>query len=428
VPDSPDGRGRRQTHAGPRRRVNTMTQSASDLPLFPMARAVGCPFDPPPELRALAAKTKITKVRLWDGSTPWLITRFSDQQALLSDPRLSADSNNPGYPDRSAGHRARKNDVRIMSGMDDPEHSRLRRMVTALMADKQIGTPRPAIQKIVDDLIDDMLAGPKPVDLVQAFALPVPTLVTCELLGVPYTDRSFFQRNAKCLVDRGVPAERAQAAQDTLIDYLERLIFLKAKAPGDDLLSRLLVDRVATGELTQHEVTVIGAHLLVAGFETTGSMIALGTLALLENPDQLAMLRDTEDSRLVSGAVEELLRYLTVAHSGRRRVATAPIEISGEVIRAGDGVVFPADVANRDDSVFEDPDRLDIRRKVRGHLAFGSGAHKCLGRSLARLQLRVVYSTLYRRIPTLRLAVDSSQLRFKHDGTQYGVHELPVTW
>jgi cytochrome P450 len=157
-------------------------------------------------------------------------------------------------------------------------------------------------------------------------------------------------------------------------------------------------------------------------------MIALGTVALLEHPGQLARLRDTGDPALVASAVEELLRYLNITHNGRRRVALEDIEIAGEVIRAGEGIIFPNDIANRDASVFPDPDRLDIDRGARNHVAFGFGVHQCLGQPLARMELQVVYSTLYRRIPTLRLATTTDQLRFKHDGAVYGVYELPVTW
>ncbi|MEU7893408.1 cytochrome P450 [Nonomuraea sp. NPDC049152] len=168
--------------------------------------------------------------------------------------------------------------------------------------------------------------------------------------------------------------------------------------------------------------------MLIAGHETTANMIALGTLALLEHPDQLAMLRETDEPKLFASAVEELLRYMNITHNGRRRVALADIEIAGQVIRAGEGIIMANDIANRDPSVFPDPDRLDIRRDARRHVAFGFGVHQCLGQPLARMELQVVYGTLYRRIPTWRLAATLDELPFKHDGSVYGVYELPVTW
>jgi cytochrome P450 len=157
-------------------------------------------------------------------------------------------------------------------------------------------------------------------------------------------------------------------------------------------------------------------------------MIALGTLTLLEHPDQLAALRDADDPKLVADAAEELLRYLTIIHSGLRRVALADIEIGGEAIRAGEGVVIAVDAGNRDERAFADPERLDIHRGAGAHMAFGFGVHQCLGQPLARVELQVVYGTLYRRIPTLRLATDLEQVPFKDDAAIYGVYELPVTW
>jgi cytochrome P450 len=395
---------------------------------FPMQRATGCPFDPPPRLSGLLADEPITRVRLWDGSTPWVVGRHVDQRALLGDPRVSADSQRPGYPAQSASLRARRQNSISFISMDDPEHRRLRRMVTSPFTIRKMDHLRPAVQRIADDLIDGLLAGPRPVDLVSEFALPVPSLVICALLGVPYADHDFFQRKSRILIRAGESVDAVLAAQQELIDYLDRLIGDKLADPGDDLLSTLAVERVRTGELTRVELARMGMLLLVAGHETTANMIALGTLALLEHPEQLAVLRDTTDPDVVRRAVEELLRYLTIVHSGRRRVALADIEIGGVTIKAGEGIVLATDVGNRDADVFTDPDRLDVRRDARRHLAFGFGVHQCLGQPLARMELQVVYSTLYRRIPGMRLATDLTEIPFKTDGLVYGVYELPVTW
>ncbi|MPY50004.1 cytochrome P450 [Streptomyces acidicola] len=391
---------------------------------FPMDRAAGCPFDPPPRLQAQQQEEPLSRVRIWDGSTPWFVTRHADQRALLGDPRVSADATRPGYP-RSAPSNGRNNISFIL--MDDPEHARLRRMVTGSFAVKRVQAMRPAVQKIVDDLIEEMLAGPNPVDLVQAFALPVPSLVICELLGVPYDDHDFFQRNSSALVKQSLSVEERTAAHGALLTYLDDLMGEKLAHPADDLLSSL-VTRVKDGELSRNEAAQMGVLLLLAGHETTANMIALGTVALLEHPDQLARLRDTDDPKAIAAAVEELLRYLNVTHSGRRRVALEDIEVAGEVIRAGEGIVFPNEIANRDAEVFTDPDHLDLGRDARRHVAFGFGVHQCLGQPLARLELQVVYSTLYRRVPTLRLATEAEKLPYKHDGAVYGVYELPVAW
>ncbi|MFI5673216.1 cytochrome P450 [Streptomyces cellulosae] len=408
--------------------ADTLTGSAPDasapVPEFPMARAAGCPFDPPPALQAQRDEGRLVKVRLWDGSTPWLVTRYEDQRALLLDPRVSADITSPGYPLQAPNNG--KNNISFIL-MDDPEHARLRRMVTAPFAVKKVEALRPGVQRIVDDLIDDMLAAGGPLDLVEAFALPVPSLVICQLLGVPYADHDFFQENSKTLIKRDAAMEDRMAAHGRLIGYLDDLMGRKMTEPGDDLLSGL-VARVEAGELTRQDAAQMGVLLLLAGHETTANMIALGTLALLENPDQLALLRDSDDAGLVASAVEELLRYLNIVHGGRRRAALEDIEVAGEVIRAGEGMIMPNDIANRDPDAFPDPDRLDITRDARRHVAFGFGVHQCLGQPLARMELQVVYSTLYRRIPTLRLAAEVDSLPFKHDGSIYGVYSLPVTW
>jgi cytochrome P450 len=403
----------------------TSTDTTDVAAEYPLPRAEGCPFDPPPRLRELQERTRLTKVRLWDGKTPWLVTRYADQRALLADPRISSDVTKPGYPSPAA----RSGDGSSISFilMDDPEHARLRRMVTAPFTVRRVRAMRPRVQAIVDTLIDDLLAGSKPIDLVEAFALPVPSLVICELLGVPYSDHDFFQHHSKVVIRRTSTAQERATALGELAAYLHRLLSDKLAEPADDLLSGL-AERVRSGELDHDTAARTGVLLLIAGHETTANMIALGTAALLEHPDQLALLRDADDPAVVDSAVEELLRYLHITHNGRRRVALEDIEFAGQVIRAGDGVIFPNDIANRDPEAFPDPDRLDLRRDARHHVAFGFGVHQCLGQPLARLELSVVYGTLYRRIPTLRLATDLDSVPFKHDGAVYGVYELPVTW
>ena len=313
--------------------------------------------------------------------------------------------------------------------MDDPEHARLRRMVTAPFAVKKVQAMRPGIQKIVDEKIDEMLAGPKPADLVRAFSLPVPSLVICQLLGVPYDDHDFFQQHSGDILNFAKTPEEREGAMHALGGYIYQLLEKKQAEPADDLLSEL-VSYVASEEITLVEATQIAVLLLFAGHETTANMISLGTLALLEHPDQLALLRaGSDDPKIVTGAVEELLRYLTITHGGRRRHALEDIEFQGVTIKAGDPVIMPNDIGNRDPEVYADPDKLDITRgNAKSHLAFSFGPHNCLGHPLARLELEIVYSTLYKRIPTLALAKPVDQLPFKNEVSIYGVFELPVTW
>ncbi|MEU7140890.1 cytochrome P450 [Nocardia sp. NPDC046473] len=403
-----------------------MSEIKSSAPQYPMARG-RCPFDPPPELGRRLREEPVSKVRIWDGGEPWLFTRYEDVRTLLADPRVSADSARGGYPTQSPGTKARPRQAKSFITMDNPEHSAQRRLLCADFTARRMEQLRPRIQQIVDDLIDDLLAGPKPADLVQAFALPVPSLVICELLGVPYADRAFFHQASTVTASIEVTAAESSAAIEQLLDYLSGLVQAKLADPGDDVLSRLAVEQVATGAMTVQEAASMGRLLLVAGHETTAGMIALGTAALLEHPDQLAAVRDGDDA-LVANAVEELLRYLSIVHSGRRRIALADLQVGGQLIRKGDPLIAADDVANRDPAQFPEPDRLDVTRKARHHIAFGYGAHHCLGHALARIELQVVYRTLYRRIPTLRLALGLDEVEFKHDSIIYGVHELPVTW
>ncbi|QFZ19079.1 cytochrome P450 [Saccharothrix syringae] len=396
--------------------------STPEVPEYPMPRAAGCPFDPPPQLRELQRRTPLTRVRLWDGSTPWLVTRYADQRAVLTDRRVSADMTHPAYPRSAPGGGSLS-----FIGVDDPEHARLRRMVGSAFTVKNVAAMRPAVQAVVDDALDAMLAGPNPTDLVGAFALPVPSLVICDLLDVPYADHDFFQANSKAVINRDSTPEERAAASRRLAEYLGGLVAAKVGRPGDDLLSRLGA-RIEAGELSHREATEMAVLLLIAGHETTANMIALSTLLLLRDPDQLALLRDSDDPAVAGRAVEEMLRYLTITHNGRRRVALEDLEVAGCPVKAGEGLVLPNDVANRDPDAFPDPDRLDITREARHHVAFGFGVHQCLGQPLARLELEIVYRTLYRRVPTLRLAADFADVPFKHDGFVYGVHELPVAW
>lgn len=310
-------------------------------------------------------------------------------------------------------------------GMDDPEHARLRRMVSGAFTVKRVEAMRPAVQRMVDGFIDRLLDGPKPVDLVQAFSLPIPSLVISELLGVPYDDHQFFQTNSKTLVSLTATTAERHAAHTALAEYLDRLVGDKLDNPADDLLSRLAA-HVGAGELTRREAAGMGVLLLLGGHETTANMITLGILLLLRHPEQAARVREAEDPKVVVDAVEELLRF--IAHLGRRRTALEDIEIAGQTIRKGEGVIMLGELANRDPSVFPDPDRLDITRDARRHQAFGSGTHHCIGQPLARMELQVIYPTLLRRIPTLRSATELDQVPFKYDAVIYGAHELHVTW
>ncbi|MBT0773279.1 cytochrome P450 [Kineosporia sp. J2-2] len=399
------------------------------LPEYPAERDAGCPFAPAAAIREMTRDHPIGKVRIWDGSTPWFITRHADQRALLNDPRLSIDETRAGYPHMTRARAASApHHPKLITNTDPPEHTRLRRSVNTPFLVKKVEGLRPRIQEVLDGLVDDLLAGPRPADLVQTVGLPVPTLVITEILGAPYADHQLFQDTSHILISHDTTPEQAAAAGQRIGAYLGDLLDAKIADPGDDVVSAMGA-RVVAGEMTRPEAINMANAILIAGHETSASMISLGTLALLRNPDQLGLLREnSHDAKFVANAVEEILRYLTIVHTGVRRIAVEDIDLHGVTVRAGDGIVFDLSGANWDENAFPEPDRLDLTRPARLHHAFGYGVHQCLGQSLARVELQVAYSTLYRRIPTLALAVPFEDVPFAMEGVAYGLKSLPVTW
>lgn len=312
-----------------------MTETV-DIPEYPTPRDAKCPFLPPPELRELhTAGLPLSRVRTWDGRTPWLIASHAAQRQVMADPRVSANDHLPGFPYMTPAIAETIHDrPKTLFDTDGPEHARLRRMLTNSFTRGRMEKVRPAIQRVTDDLIDKMLAGPNPTDLVEALSLPLPSLMICELLGVPYEDHDFFEAHAKITNGREVTPEENNASNAALGAYLGKLIVAKMEKPEEDVVSDLAA-RVKAGELDMPGATIMSMIMLIAGHETSANMITLATALLLENPDQLALLRETEDKKVIAGAVEELLRYLTIPHLLQRRIATEDIEVEGQTIRAG---------------------------------------------------------------------------------------------
>ncbi|XKK61350.1 cytochrome P450 [Streptomyces sp. ARC32] len=401
----------------------------AELPAFPQERSARCPFDPPAPYRDWRQTAGLRKARMWDGRQVWMVTRYEDIRTVLSDARISADVRRPDFPRVSPGARPRPEDEVPFAAMDDPRHAEHRRMLTRFFTVKRVGSMRRDIEDVVHDTLERMVAHGRPADLVGAFALPVPSEVIARLLDVPQEDHAFFQNNSQKVFDFTAPAAETRAAVEALSTYLYEHLGRKGREPGDDLLSQLAVERIATGELTRREATPMAMALLIAGHETTANMIALGTLTLLRHPDQLALVRDTDDPRVVAGAVEELLRYLTVADNVVVRVARDDLTIGGQLVRAGEGLVISLPSGNRDEAFLgTDADALDVRRPATGHLAFGYGIHQCLGQNLARVELQIALPALLRRLPTLRLAIPFEDVAFRQQTGFYGVTELPVTW
>jgi cytochrome P450 len=409
--------------------TSTATEAVSDVPEYPMGRAAGCPFAPPPDVMALGAARPLSRVQIWDGSTPWLITGYAQVRALFSDSRVSVDDRRPGFPHWNEGMLSTVHKrPRSVFTSDAEEHTRFRRMLSKPFTFKRVEGLRPVIQQITDEHIDAILAGPQPADVVTALALPVPSLVISQLLGVPYEDAEMFQHHANIGLARYATGDDTVKGAMSLHKYLAQLVEAKMEDPAEDAVSDL-AERVKAGELSVKEAAQLGTGLLIAGHETTANMIGLGVLALLQYPEQAAVLRDTDDPKVVANAVEELLRYLSIIQNGQRRVAAEDIEIAGEVIRAGEGIIIDLAPANWDGKEFAEPERLYLHRSGAGqHVAFGYGRHQCVGQQLARAELQIVFHTLLRRIPTLELAAPIEEIPFKHDRLAYGVYELPVTW
>jgi cytochrome P450 len=393
---------------------------------FPMPRR--CPFGPPEEYERMRTEEPVARVRLRDGGTAWLVTRYDDVRQVLTSPAFSSDIRRPGMPAVSpeivaVARRQQPPFVRL----DPPEHTFYRRMLISEFTVKRVKAMRPGIQSVVDKALDDLLRRTPPVDLVEEFALSVPSLVICRLLGVPYSRHEFFQDRARTLLSRDSTGEQVRTAWGELHAYLDTLVDEKLREPADDLLSRLVVNHLRpAGELARQDLLTTCALLLNAGHETTANMISLGTVALLEHPDQLAALH--RDPELLPAAVEELLRYLSIADLVPARVATEDVDLGGTRIRAGEGVIALLAAADWDPAVFDDPDTLDLRRGNRHHVAFGGGVHQCIGQNLARAELEIALATLFRRIPTLRVAVPVADLPYKDEGVVFGLHALPVTW
>lgn len=386
-------------------------------------------FDPAEQLAQVRADEGVTRVVTPFGLAAWLVTRYEDVREVLSDPaRFSNARRGLPLPEelelRMSEHEILQRRAGQLLALDPPEHTRLRRMLTPEFTVRRIGRLAPRIEKIVEDHLTDLERDGPPADLVSRFALPIPSLVICELLGVPYSERTAFQRRTRRQLDFSVPIGEHIALQRESRDFMRQQVRRAMDAPGEDLLGRLI--RGHGDALSEDELVGIAGLLLVAGHETTANMLGLGTLALLRHPDQLVLVRD--DPAVVEPAVEELLRWLSIVPSAIPRITTTEVTLAGHTIPAGDLVMAGLVAANRDPAFIDDPDRLHLTRGEIGHLAFGHGVHHCLGAPLARMEMRIAFPALLRRFPRLELAVPFQEVGFRAHHFIYGLHALPVTW
>jgi cytochrome P450 len=386
--------------------------------------------DPLSVFARMREESPVTSVITPEGQRAWLITRYEDVRRALADPRLSKDwrkLRSPGFvPDPSVGFL-----MAHMLNADPPDHTRLRRLVQKAFTPGRVAGLRPRIEAITASLLDAMAAardadtaGDGVVDLITEFAFPLPMTVICELLGIPDGDREEFKTWSQVILSSTATFDEYRAAGGAMYGYFTRLLADKRAAPADDLLSALITARDSGDSLDEPELLAMIFLLLVAGHETTVNLIATGTLALLTHPSEFSRLR--ADPSLLSGAVEELLRFANPLNHATDRYAPESLEVGGVTIPAGEPVLVVTSSANRDPARFPDPDRLDVGRDASGHVAFGHGIHYCVGAPLARLEGEIAFGALLGRFPGLSLAVEPSQLRWRPSSLIHGLETLPV--
>jgi cytochrome P450 len=392
------------------------------VPTLPTARRPGCPFDPPAELVRAREHGPICRYTFPGGEPGWLVTGYDLVRSVLADSRFSSRKELMRHPTIDVtGIDIPPAPPGEFLLMDEPQHGRYRRPLAGKFTVRRMRLLTERVEQITADHLDAMEEAGPPANLVTAFATPIPAVMICELLGVPYEDRGSFQEQVESFMNGETSDEDLMAAYTATRQYLAELVAAKRANPTDDVLSDL-----TDSDLTDEELQGMSLILLAAGLDTTANMLALGTFALLRNPAQLAALR--ADPGLADQAVEELLRYLSVAKTFMR-TALEDVELGGRTIEAGTTVILSYNTANRDPERFADPHVLDLRRQDGGHLAFGHGIHQCLGQQLARVEMRVAFPALFDRFPTLRLAVPADEVGLRPETADiYGVKSLPVTW
>lgn len=384
-----------------------------------------CPYPFYDEIRAEGG---LRRLDVPDGAPGWFVTGYEQARALLADPRMSKNSAYGGpewhrrQPQRD-GERSRPL-FRHLLTLDAPEHTRLRATVQREFTSGRVRAMRPLVQQITDDLVDAMRERGGG-DLLDDFAVPMALMVICLLLGVPFEDRAEFRAWSAVLVaSEQAGAEAVMAAGDAMRGYLGDLMRRKVAEPDGTLYSGLAAS-CAAGELTEEDVVSMGFLLLVAGHETTVNLVGNGMAELLGRPERFGLLR--AEPELIPGAVEEFLRFAGSLEVATPRFATQDVEIGGVRIERGETVYVVLGAAGHDPARWPDPDALDLRRDATGHLAFGHGAHYCVGAPLARLEGHIAFETLLRRLPSLRLAVPAEELSVRPGLIMRGLERLPVT-
>jgi cytochrome P450 len=382
-------------------------------------------LDPEPLFAELREGQPLCRVRLPYGDPGWLATRYEDVKAVLSDRRFSRAA--------ALGHdeprvRPNKGIPGNILGLDPPEHSRLRRVASKAFTIKRVGELRARTTATASALVDQMVERGGPADFVESFALPLPTTVICELLGVPVADRARFRTWTDAVMSTTrYTGEQVRDYHSQLEQYVAGLIAERRREPTDDLIGTLVAARDQEDRLREEELLLLVLTLLVAGHETTASQLGNFLYVLLTHPEQLAQIRADYD--LIPRAVEELMRYIPLGYGAAlARYALEDIELGGVTVRAGEAVIANMMSANRDEAAYSHPDKLDLRRAETSHFGFGHGLHTCLGAPLARMELQVTLRVLLDRLPKLRLAGPDHEIVWKAGVATRGPERLPVVW
>ena len=393
-------------------------------PSFPFKRENG--FDLPKEYSFSRKNEPVFPVKLWNNKRAWIITNYRYFRKLIFDKRFSGDFSHFNFPTVTKARKEIDKLEKAFVGMDNPKHGHYRNMFESEFTTKKMFNLKPKIESIADELLDKIEFEGKHFDLVQDLAVELPAMVMCELFGSPYEDRHFV---LKCAAGRHGLSQsviEAKESANNLVKYCRELIKKKQKNIGTDMLSRVIQNYVLTEKLNIDELSNICSMMLRAGHDTTTNMISLGTLLFLENREELNKF--IKDESTTDTAIEELLRYLSPVQFAPRRVALEDVEFMGVPIQKGEGVFTIIPSANRDDYAFEKPENFNICRKKNNHMAFGFGIHTCLGQTLARIELQVVFRKLFKKFPNLKLVQKFEEIPFKYDSQIFGLYKLLVSW
>jgi len=396
------------------------------LATFPIPRVN--PLNPPPDYVGFREEG-LKKVTMWNGAPAWIVTRWDDIKTILNSPHVSPNPQKPGFPFLTPAREVTVKNYQTFITMDPPEHTKFRRFLFNDFSQARINELQPRIAKLIEKLLDRMVEKGPPADLVEMLAIPLPVAVVSMLLGIPLEHGDNLVRWTNQQLDLAAPPEVSEAAGKQMLDFFENFIMnlVEHPKPTTDILTRLVNEGIKPGVITVKDAKHMAHILYFAGADTTANQIGLGTLSFLLNRDQFDKLLERPD--LLQNAVEEMIRFHSVAHFNACRVATADITIRDQTIRAGEGIYALTLAGNRDPAIFPNPDAFDIERSnARLHVTFGWGIHQCIGQQIVRMELGALYDTLFKRLPDMELAVPFETLEFKKLMMVHGLLGLPIKW